>query len=140
MRNGNLLKCRVKIHSLSKQFCTRILFSYNDSWCQLWLDWKNLLRRIPFSKNEDRVDPVYKVNGLYNKDCLCIFFWKQKRKNTPSVYFNSWFIIRNSYQQAYVDMGMHVYSRSRYQTIMIWKLFMIHTLLSIIQLFLHGLT
>ena len=38
-----------KVHSLSKKFCTRILFSLTDSWCQLWLDWKGLVRRILFS-------------------------------------------------------------------------------------------
>ena len=43
-----------KIHSWSKQFCT----------CQLWLAWKCLVRRIPFSKNEGRADTVYIVMGF----------------------------------------------------------------------------
>ena len=42
-----------KAHSLSKNFCTMILFSKNDSWCWLWLGWKGLVRMITFSKNED---------------------------------------------------------------------------------------
>ena len=29
-----------------------------------WLTWKSLVRRTPFSKNEDLADSVYKVNGL----------------------------------------------------------------------------
>ena len=31
---------------------------------KVWLAWKGLVRRIPFSKNEDHADTVYKVNGL----------------------------------------------------------------------------
>ena len=45
-----------KAHSLSRQFCTMILFSKNDSWCQLCLGWKGLVRMIPFSKNEDHAE------------------------------------------------------------------------------------
>ena len=63
-----LMTCRLKegfkVHSLSEQFCTRVPFSKNDSGCQLWLAWKGLVRRIPFSRNEDHADTVYKVNGL----------------------------------------------------------------------------
>ena len=32
--------CVYKAHSLSKQFCTMICFSNNDSWCRLCLLWK----------------------------------------------------------------------------------------------------
>ena len=46
-------KIYVKAHSLSKKFFTMIPFSKNDSWSQLWLGWKGLVRMIPFSKNED---------------------------------------------------------------------------------------
>ena len=47
---------KTKAHSLRKKFCTMIPFSKNDSWCQLWLGWKGLVRMIPFSKNEDRAE------------------------------------------------------------------------------------
>ena len=33
------------------------------------------MRRIPFSKNEDRADTVYKVNGLYLFTYLFIFLF-----------------------------------------------------------------
>ena len=46
----------VKAHSLSKKICTMIPFSKKDSWCQLWLGWKGLVRTIPFSKNEDHAE------------------------------------------------------------------------------------
>ena len=29
-----------------------------------YLAWKGLVRKSPFSKNEDRADTVYKLNGL----------------------------------------------------------------------------
>ena len=38
-----------RVHSFCKQFCTRILFSLIDSWCQFWLTWKCSGRRILFS-------------------------------------------------------------------------------------------
>ena len=45
-----LMQACFKAHPLSKKFCTMIPFSKNDSWCQLWLGWKGLVRMIPFSK------------------------------------------------------------------------------------------
>ena len=39
-----------KAHSLSKKFCTIIPFSKNDSWCQLWLGWKDLVEWSLFQK------------------------------------------------------------------------------------------
>ena len=41
------------------------------------MTWKGLVRRIPFSKNEDRADTVYKVNGLY-----FLFFSVSENKNS----------------------------------------------------------
>ena len=46
-----------KVHSLCKEFCTRI-------WCQLWLAWKGFVMRIIFSNTKDCADTVFKVNGL----------------------------------------------------------------------------
>ena len=31
--------------------------------------WKGLVRRIPFSRNEDRADTIYEVNGLHTAFC-----------------------------------------------------------------------
>ena len=57
-----LVKSSNKAYSLSKKFCTGIPFSKNDSWCQLWLGLKGLVRRIPFIKKWISCRTVYSMN------------------------------------------------------------------------------
>ena len=93
-----------KIYSFSKQFCTRILFSYIDRWCQFWLVWKGSVRRIPFSKKNEC------------RHCLQSEWALTAKVYIPSYKNLSFFLFRDEYLMSFMIGPEEIHKQRAYFT------------------------